>query len=165
MDVHNQQQLHQESEESSALQSVKLIFDKGSSPFIRLTLAVFASSAPPVITLIGGRTFTVASLEEQLVGKVWLIAEWTCVYIILAIDSQDGAGLEVFLIHPFGLAYLQDLCVAQVLQATLELVQGIRLQSQRSHDLLPHHLHDLQRRRGTGGHGEVIMRMQHPHRV
>lgn len=62
------------------------------------------------------------------------------------VDSQDGAGLEVFLIHPFGLAYLQDLCVAQVLQATLELVQGIRLECQRSHDLLPHHLHYLQRK-------------------
>lgn len=74
----------------------------------------------------------------------------------LLLDSQDGAGLEVFLIHPFGLAYLQDLCVAQVLQATLELVQGIRLDSQRSHDLLPHHLHYLQRRRGRGGHGEII---------
>lgn len=67
------------------------------------------------------------------------------------VDLQDGAGLEVFLIHPFGLAYLQDLCVAQVLQATLELVQGIRLESERSHDLLPHHLHDLQRRRRRGG--------------
>lgn len=73
------------------------------------------------------------------------------------VDSQDGAGLEVFLIHPFGLAYLQDLCVAQVLQATLELVQRIRLESQRSHDLLPHHLHYLQRRRGGGGRGEIIM--------
>lgn len=62
------------------------------------------------------------------------------------VDSQDWAGLEVFLIHPFGLAYLQDLCVAQVLQATLELVQGIRLECQRSHDLLPHHLHYLQRK-------------------
>lgn len=58
-------------------------------------------------------------------------------------DSQDGAGLEVFLIHPLGLADLQDLGVAQVLQAALELVQGVRLESQRSHDLLPHHLHDL----------------------
>ncbi len=73
-------------------------------------------------------------------------------------DSQDGAGLEVFLIHPFGLAYLQDLCVAQVLQATLELVQGIRLESQCTHDLLPHHLHYLQRSgRGRGGQGEIIM--------
>lgn len=57
--------------------------------------------------------------------------------------SQNGAGLEVFLIHPLGLADLQDLCVAQVLQATLELVQRIRLESERSHDLLPHHLHYL----------------------
>lgn len=63
------------------------------------------------------------------------------------VDSQDGAGLEVFLVHPLGLANLQDLCVAQVLQAALELVQRIRLESQRSHDLLPHHLHDLQRRK------------------
>lgn len=61
-------------------------------------------------------------------------------------DSQDGAGLEVFLIHPFWLTYLQDLCVAQVLQAALELVQGIRLGSECSHDLLPHHLHYLHSR-------------------
>lgn len=73
----------------------------------------------------------------------------------LLVDSQDGAGLEVFLIHSFGLAYLQDLCVAQVLQATLELIQGIRLESECSHDLLPHHLHYLQRRRGRGGRGET----------
>lgn len=63
-------------------------------------------------------------------------------------DSQDGAGLEVFLVHPLGLADLQDLGVAQVLQAALELVQGVRLEGQRSHDLLSHHLHDL---RGGGG--------------
>lgn len=70
-------------------------------------------------------------------------------------DSQDGAGLEIFLIHSLGLAYLQDLCVAQVLQATLELVQGIRLESQCSHDLLPHHLHYLQRRNREAEGGRV----------
>lgn len=68
-------------------------------------------------------------------------------------DSQDGTGLEVFLIHPLRLADFQDLCVAQVLQATLELVQGIRLESQRSHDLLPHHLHYLQNREAEEGGG------------
>lgn len=61
------------------------------------------------------------------------------------VDSQDRAGLEIFLIHPFRLAYFQDLRVTQVLKATLELIQRIRLESQRSHDLLPHHLHYLQR--------------------
>lgn len=55
------------------------------------------------------------------------------------------------MIHPLGLAYFQDLCVAQVLQATLKLVQGIRLESQRSHDLLPHHLHYLQNRETEEG--------------
>lgn len=78
------------------------------------------------------------------------------------VDSQDGAGLEVFLIHPFGLAYLQDLCVAQVLQATLELVQGIRLECQRSHDLLPHHLHYLQRKEKRRVRSS---RMQEQHRL
>lgn len=64
-------------------------------------------------------------------------------YAVKMWHSQNGARLEVFLIHPLGLADLQDLCVAQVLQATLELVQRIRLESERSHDLLPHHLHYL----------------------
>lgn len=76
------------------------------------------------------------------------------------VDSQDGAGLEVFLVHPLGLANLQDLCVAQVLQAALELVQRIRLESQRSHDLLPHHLHYLQRRKAEmrrESKGEIAM--------
>lgn len=68
-----------------------------------------------------------------------------------AADSQDWAGLEVLLIHPLRLAYFQDLCVTQVLQATLELVQRIRLEGERSHDLLPHHLHYLPRRRTTTG--------------
>lgn len=63
------------------------------------------------------------------------------------VDSQDWSGLEIFLVHSFGLAYLQDFCVAQILQATLELVQRIRLESQCTHDLLPHHLHYLQRTR------------------
>lgn len=64
--------------------------------------------------------------------------------VVLAVKhSQNGAGLEVLLVHPLGLADLQDLGVAQVLQAALELVQRIRLESERSHDLLPHHLHYL----------------------
>lgn len=59
-------------------------------------------------------------------------------------NSQNGPRLEVFLIHPLRLADFQDFCVAQVLQATLELIQRIRLERERSHDLLPHHLHYLE---------------------
>lgn len=102
------------------------------------------------------------SSQQRHVGQFGPPPSNTCINTIRILDSQDGPGLEVFLIHPFRLAYLQDLCVAQVLQATLELVQGIRLQSECSHDLLPHHLHYLQRRRG----GKVRSSwMQEPYRM
>lgn len=65
-----------------------------------------------------------------------------------AVNSQDGAGLEVFLVHSLGLTDLQDLCVAQVLQAAFELVQGVRLGGKSSHDLFPHHLHHLRKEGG-----------------
>lgn len=58
--------------------------------------------------------------------------------------SQNGPRLEVLLVHSLGLSDLEDLRVAQVLQASFKLVQRVRLVRQSTSDLFPHHLHHLQ---------------------
>lgn len=59
-------------------------------------------------------------------------------------DSQNGPGLEVFLVHPFRLAQFEDLRIAQILQTTLELIQRVRLDRESASDLLFYHLHYLE---------------------
>lgn len=84
------------------------------------------------------------------VQYTWTKTGWVWLWELSALDnwrassdSQDGPGLEILLVHPFGLAQFEDLSVAQILQTTFKLIQRVRLDRESTSDLFLHHLHHL----------------------
>lgn len=62
-------------------------------------------------------------------------------------DSQHGRSQGLLLVQPLRLPQFEDFAVVESVDFVLEELQGRRLAGQRPGDLLPHHLHHLERRR------------------